>query len=184
MGLSEPQQERHGGLELVILFGPPGSGKTAVGHELASAYGYRYREYEAELVELYGPLETFVRYRKQAVADVHAAILGSIDRSLPLAVLETTALSEREFIDGLIRDRSVFTVCLDVPLELAIERVESRPRGRNLSNGPGTNQRIWERFAEAHRDRQYDLRIDTGVTDVAESARLIDEAVRARLLSC
>jgi shikimate kinase len=172
---------RHGasGLEVLILMGPPGSGKTAVGHELAANYGFRYTDYEAGLVEKYGPVELFVRYKKKAMKELHESIIASIDISLPPLVFETTALSEKGFVEGLIERYSTFTALLDVPLATGLERIESRPRGRNLSNSPGTNQWIWERFAEVHVDRKVDLRLDSQLCSVEEMARLIEESVRA-----
>jgi chloramphenicol 3-O-phosphotransferase len=69
-------------------------------------------------------------------------------------------------------------VLIDTSLPVALERIAERPRGGNLSNSPGTNQWIWERFAEAHKDRETDLRIDTEMVSAAEAARMIDGAVR------
>jgi shikimate kinase len=166
-----------GALEAILLIGPPGSGKTAIGYELAERHGFRYTDYEAGLVERYGPVELFVRHKNRAIPELHRTITASLDANLPPLVIETTALSEREFIDGLIASRRTFTVLLNVSLETALARIGERPRGRNLSNSPGTNEWIWERFADAHRERQADLRIDTEAVTAEEAARRIAEAV-------
>lgn len=177
--MSDIDRHAGAGLEVLILMGPPGSGKTAVGYELAASYGYRYTDHEAELVEKYGPVELFVRYKKKAMKELHESIIASIDSSLPPIVFETTALSEKEFVEGLIERYTTYTAVLDVPLATGLERIESRPRGRNLSNSPGTNQWIWKRFAEIHVDRKVDLRLDSQLHSVIEAARLIDESVQS-----
>lgn len=163
---------------VIILLGPPGSGKTVIGTELSAQYGFRFRDYEAFLVEKYGPLELFVNHKKQAVKEVHEAILASISEVGPPVVLETTALSERKFIDDLIKTYTAFTVLLEVAAETALDRILERPRGRNLSNDPGTNRLIIERFAEAHGERQVDLRINTEDVSVVSAARMISNAVQ------
>lgn len=160
--------------------GPPGAGKTAVGYELAAQFGFRYTDYEAGLVERYGPVELFVRYRKQAIPALHRHIEESIDASHPPLVLETTAISEREFIEKLTERYRTFTALLEAPLDVALERIGERPRGRNLSNSPGTNQWIWEKFEETHSGREVDLRIDTVAVEPIEAARLIGDAVNSR----
>lgn len=164
-------------IELIVLVGAPGSGKTAIGNELASRYGYRYRDFEAELVEIYGPLETFVQHKNKAILDVHRVIVNTIAESGPVVVIETTALSEQDFIDDLIRTHRSLTVRLDVSLPNALERIQNRVKGRNLSNGIGTNQWIWERFYEVHEKREFDLRIDMNRESVSVAARSINKAI-------
>jgi len=176
---SESSDSETGPLEAIILIGPPGSGKTVIGFELAERFGYRYTDYEAGLVEKYGPVELFVRYKKQAIPELHRTIIATIDPAQPPIVVETTALSERDFIEELIAAHRTLIVLLSATLETALERIESRPRGRNLSNSPGTNHWIWERFDEAHGAREADLKIDTESVSVSEASSMIDDAARS-----
>lgn len=163
--------------EVIVLMGPPGSGKTPIGHELSSRFGYRYTDYEAEQVERYGPLELFVNHRKKAVRELHEEILRSIDASLPPLVVETTALSERVFIESICDKFTAFIVLLETTASTALSRIEARPRGQNLSNASGTNRLIIDRFIQAHGDKSADLRVDTEVVSVEETAAIIHAAI-------
>ena len=78
---------------VVVLLGAPGSGKSAVGEELGRR-GLRWRDWELTIVERWGLRDNFVAHKDEALPLLHDEMLEWIDGERPLAVIETTGLSD------------------------------------------------------------------------------------------
>ena len=91
--------------EIVVLLGGPGSGKSTVAAELARL-GFRWRDWEAWLLEKWGGREAFLERKAEALAELHASILEFADEDdAPPLVIESTGLSDGPFLDRLRAER-------------------------------------------------------------------------------
>lgn len=159
-----------------MLLGPPGSGKSTIGAALG-ALGYRWREWEPELLARWGSRENFIANKERALAEHHADITAWIAEPGAAAVLETTGISDAVFLDALAEAHQPFVVRLDVTLEGALRRVRSRPGGQHLSDEEERNRATWRTFQElVAPNRAANLAIDTTAVGADEAAMRIDEA--------
>ena len=169
-------------VQVVVLLGAPGSGKTTVGRALGAEHGWRWREWEAELVARWGGREAFLERKTEALADLHSRVRAmAAEPGAPL-VYESTGLSEAAFIDALTDEFATFVVRLDVGEEEAIRRAAARPTGEHLTDDTDALRAVWGAFTEhVVPTRSVDLVIDTEQTPVAEACDRILVAAAARL---
>jgi shikimate kinase len=164
---------------VVVLLGAPGSGKSAVGVGLA-ALGFRWREWERSLVERWGSRESFVANKTEALEGLHDEMLAFIDSADAAVAIETTGLSDAEFLDDLSLGHRMFVVRLDVSQAEATRRVALRASGRHLTDDIEPNRAIWRAFYETVAPRRHaDLVIDTERTSPSHAAARIIEAMRS-----
>ena len=114
---------------VVVLLGAPGSGKSAVGEELA-ALGLRWREWERAIVERWGSREDFVANKAEVLEVLHDQMRAFVESPGAAVAIETTGLSESAFLDDLSLEHRLFVVRLDVS-----------PRRRDR---PSTNRIVWQ----------------------------------------
>lgn len=163
----------HEVVDVVVLLGPPGSGKSTIGRELERR-SYRWREWEVLLVERWGSRERFVAAKVEALPALHAEIAAWVREDGAAAVLETTGLSDAPLLDDLVATTNALVVRLDVDEEAAMRRVESRARDEHLTDDADANRRVWHAFDEHVRNaRAVDLVIDTSVTSPRDAADLV-----------
>ncbi|MGE3073154.1 MAG: AAA family ATPase [Dehalococcoidia bacterium] len=162
----------------VVLLGPPGSGKSTIGDELGRA-GLRWRDWEPWILESWGTRERFLANKAEALASLHQAILEFIDGAETPAVIESTGLSDREFLDRLCQERrGTFIVRLDVSESEALKRVAARTKGRHLSDAIESNRAVWSAFQHlVVPSRSLSLVIDTERVAIAEAAAKILRAL-------
>lgn len=166
---------------VVILAGPPGSGKTTIGRCLQTEFGYDFEDREAAMLERWGSRKEFRRHRDEALAEIHREFVQRAGTPGPPLVFETTALTERPFVEQLQREANCFTVVLTVSLEVALGRIASRQQGRNFTNDEEANRSVWEAFQQARTTLLSDLSLDSGTTTAESLAREIEAAVKLRL---
>jgi shikimate kinase len=155
---------------VVVLLGVPGSGKSAIGEELARR-GLRRRDWEIAIVERWGTREQFIADKTRALPRLHAEILEWIHEAGPIAVIETTGLSDAPLLAELERSGSAVVVRLDVSEDEADRRVAARAQGRHLSDDAAANRAIGRAFRQHVLPRQRaDLVIDTEEVSIGAAA--------------
>ena len=77
--------------QVVVLLGPPGSGKSAVGAALAEL-GLRWTDRERELLERWGSLEAFVANKTEALRALHDELRRQGEGSGTVGALARQAL--------------------------------------------------------------------------------------------
>ena len=159
---------------LVVLVGPPGAGKSTIGHALASRLGVRYRDTDDDVVaDLGKPVaDIFVTDGEAAVrsaerAAVRAA-LAEHDGVLCLGGGAVTDPDTRRDLDG---ETVVF---LDVSLTAAVSRV-GLARDRPLLLGSPRAQ------LKTLMEQRRPLYTEVAATRVDTSERTVDDAVAAVL---
>ena len=164
------------GAPVVALVGPPGSGKTYVGHLLARQLGYAFSDVERELMERYGSREAFLEDKDEALALRESELRKTIESSHVPVVIESTGLSDRVMLEGLQSEFTVILVKLWSPSETCVARVRSRKAGSNFSNSPEDTARlheIWMREAAPSYD--FDLEM---VNDGKQEREIVDGVAR------
>jgi hypothetical protein len=162
---------------VVVLLGPPGSGKTSVGEELGRL-GFRWREWEMAILERWGTRAEFVANKRTALPELQRDVRAWIEADVARAVIETTGLSDGPFLDALARDLPCFVVRFDVSEAEAERRLVSRTRGRHLTDDLAGNRRVRREY-ETHvlPHRPVDMIIDGHHTTAEAAAALIAAAV-------
>lgn len=158
----------------VVLLGPPGSGKSTVGTELGRL-GLAWRDWEPRLLEAWGDRQQFLANKEAALAGLHAELRAFIESADSAAVLESTGLSDRDFLDELQREQpGTLFVRLDVSETEALRRAAGRLQGRHLADDLEANRAVWRAFAtHVAPNRRVDLVIDTESVGPAEAALTI-----------
>jgi shikimate kinase len=136
-------------VDLVVLLGPPGAGKTQLGHRLARDLGLDFEELEYALLAQYGSRDAFAARKAQALAELEADLVRRVRASRVPVVIESTGLSDREMLGRLARDHRVLFVRVSAPEETCVQRVARRVPGRNFSNDPDAARGFHRHWIEA-----------------------------------
>ena len=158
---------------IVVLLGAPGSGKSSIGEALARR-GVRWRDWEQTLVERWGSRDGFLEHKGAALEEHHRELAAWITSDPAPCAIETTGLSDREWLEQLRRTNVTVIVRLDVDEATATHRMRSRQQGRHLSDDPLHQRAVWEAFHEPTAPRlDVDLVIDSLQTSADDAAEVI-----------
>ena len=150
---------------LVVLLGPPGSGKSCRCRRLLENGLGLYEEIEPILVKQFGTLEVFASNRAKAIAYTEQFLRGQLSAADGIVLMESTGHSDRAMLERLEGDFDVRYVRLDTPRVLCVERVRTRARGRNISNDHQAAGRFHDFWTENTRENyQADL-VVAGICD-------------------
>jgi shikimate kinase len=129
---------------IIALIGPPGSGKTYLGHLIHSSLGCAFSETERDLIERYGSLEEFLKHKPAALAELERELRSRAESSPVPLVIESTGLSDGPMLDRLRRDFPLLLVKVWAPRDQCVERVRDREPGRNLNNDPEATAQFYD----------------------------------------
>lgn len=165
--------------KVVVLIGPPGSGKSTVGRKLANRWGVKFRDTDADIEEKAGKPISEIFYdegeahfralEREAVAEA----LGTHKGVLSLgggAILD-------EDTQALLADHTV--IFLDVTLSAAAPRIGFNAARPLLVGSP---RRQWRELMEARRgiyERLATHQVDTSGISPGKVATAIDEKVNS-----
>lgn len=167
-------------LDVVLLMGPPGSGKSFLGNQLNLRGVVSYTELEPILMEIFGTGEDFVRHRPEAHAWIRNFYREQLAGAVQPVGIETTGISDRPFLEELSGSHRMLFVKVATPREVCIERVRTRPGGRNI-NKPADQRTVstgsfydyWH--GEIAPGYEFDLSVPG--TDVASAVEQIQQAI-------
>ncbi|MDJ0523711.1 MAG: shikimate kinase [Planctomycetota bacterium] len=127
---------RAGGAPVVVLLGPPGSGKSWLGRRLQESLGWSFRDTERELLERYGSRDAFIQDKEAALQGIERELGERIASSSVPVVFESTGLSDRELVLRLMRECESMLVKVFASEDLCVERVRNRRPGVHLNDDP------------------------------------------------
>jgi shikimate kinase len=156
--------------------GPPGSGKTYVGHLLQERLGLTFIEGEAELLREYGSTENFIRHKAEALRRYFDRLRSIQVRSGGVVAFESTGLSDRAQLLALVAEAGCALVRVEASRESSVSRVAGREPGRNF-----TNEGAAEFFDYWHREVAPTYEFDAVIRNETESDDDIVEQVRSLL---
>jgi hypothetical protein len=149
-----------------------------VGRALAER-GYRWREWEQELVDRWGGREAFVANKDEALPAFHAELRAWLDAGPPAATIESTGLSDASLLDELDASERIFLARFDLEASEAARRCAERPAGEHLTDEPADATRV---IAEHERLVRPTRRVDL-VVDATEPIDTIVDRIVAALAS-
>jgi predicted kinase len=158
--------------------GPPGSGKSTLGNELDNRGFATYTELEPLIVEMFGQGEAFVPKRPQAhrwIRNFYRQQL--VEANLPV-VIETTGIGDREFLQELAQRYSLLLVMLTTPRDLCLDRIGTRPKGRNV-NAPGKPMQQFYDDWHSQTKPTYEFDLSVSGTDLERAVATIHAALES-----
>jgi shikimate kinase len=163
---------------VIVLLGAPGSGKSSIGEALGRR-GVRWRNWEQTLVERWGSRDEFLDHKAAALEHHHRELAAWIASDPAPCAIETTGLSDHEWLQELRGTYVTVIVRVDVDEATATHRMRSRQPGRHLSDDPLHQRAVWEAFREPTAPRlDADLVIDTLRTSADDAAEMILDLLR------
>jgi shikimate kinase len=162
--------------KFVVLMGPPGSGKTYLGHALAAAFRVEFIEGERLLLEKYGSTENFVRHKAEALRAYYDHLAALQAERGGVFAFESTGLSDRPQLLALIEANDCALVRIAAPRELCLERVARRAAGGNFkATDPGQFDEYWH--AEVEPKYSFELTIDNHGQDLRQTLQRLAQAL-------
>lgn len=170
---------RVGVCEAILLMGPPGSGKSFLGSYLDSQGIASYVELEPALREEFGQGEEFRARIQEVGAFLVRSYRDQLARStLPVAI-ESTGLADRPILEQLMREHRVAIAHVKVDRSVCVERVVSRPAGKNISQSTDRDLvgRFYDMWMKTLRP-SYDFDLEVDGADLHAAAATIRDFLR------
>jgi len=161
----------------VVLMGPPGSGKSFLGNQLARRGIASYAELEPILVEKFGRGAEFLANKRAVVRFIRESYAQQLRDARGPVAFESTGVSDRPLLEELLREHALLLVKLETPKATCLERVASRPQDRNIGNDREATARFYD-FWYRDIEPTYDFAVSVDGTNVEAALRDV-----ARLLS-
>ena len=153
--------------------GPPGSDKSFLGTRLARDGVVSYLELEPLLREMFGAEDAFLANKRGALEFIVRSYRDQLAASERPVAIETTGVSDRPILEQLARERQIAIAHVKADRDVCVDRVVSRPVGRNISATTDRERvgRFWdlwhERIAPTYR---FDLVLDGQDVEAATAA--------------
>jgi len=164
-------------IRMILLMAPPGSGKSTLGNELNRQGVASYTELEPKLKEMFGKGEEFAKHRPKAHLWIWEFYRRELKEATLPVVMETTGIAGRDFIDEMSSQYGMLFVKLATPKEICLERVRTRPKGRNIND---SNEAYFDNFYDEWHGKTaptYDFDLTVSGTDLTSDVRLIRETI-------
>lgn len=163
-------------VQMIILVGSSGSGKTWVGEVLSSRLGLQFLDMERMLLSEYGTTEAFVAEKPRALDWFESRVRDAAAGAASALVFEIGAFSQRPTVDRLMRDYHAAVVLVEAPPAVRRRRLYSRPKGRHFTDDPEAAMRHDELFErEVKPTYPFTFEIDnTGLTEEELEARVVN----------
>ncbi len=125
-------------LQLIVLLGPNGVGKTTIGRRLERDYSCRFIGIEQFFLERYPRLEDLVEHMETAVHDFQTHIQQAIAHSPDPIIFEETGVNPMLFamIQDFIAHYRIVIVHIQTPESLCQQRVVQRGTSQNYAKDP------------------------------------------------
>ncbi|MBI1818615.1 MAG: hypothetical protein HYR72_26820 [Deltaproteobacteria bacterium] len=161
--------------------GPPGSGKSFLGRYLSQQAIMSYVELEPILRKRFGTGEEFRAQIQEVGAFLVRSYRDQLARSVLPVAIESTGVSDRPIVERLMRDHRVAIVRVKADRAVCVDRVVSRPSGKNISET--ADREVVGRFYDLWLEKvaptfSFDLEVDG--TDAEAAAN----SIRAFLDTC
>jgi adenylate kinase family enzyme len=163
--------------DFIVFMGPPGSGKTYLGHALARVAQSEFMEGERSLLEKYGSTENFVRHKEQALREYYGFLAQHQAANAAVVAFESTGISDRTYLRELIAARDCALIRVQAPRSICVERVMKRALGHNFeSTDPGQFHDYW--YDEVASQYSFELVAENGDGAPERALRHLTDALR------
>ncbi len=127
---------------------------------------------------IFGEGEDFRNRKQEALGLIRDFYREELSRSMLPVGIETTGISDRKFIHELSQDFRLLFVRVTTPREICVERVRTRPGGRNINTDSDSGDRFYDYWC-SEVEPTYDFDIVVSGTDSISAIGRIRAAIKA-----
>jgi hypothetical protein len=159
-------------LDAIVPMGPPGSGKSFLGNRLKLHGIVAYVELEPILVDTFGTGPEFASNKARAVAFIRDCYREQLAHRSNVIAFESTGVTDRPLLEEIQRCHNVALVKFVTPKPICLQRIASRPSGKNLSNHIAASERFYDYwYSEVEPTYSFALAVDG--EDAEQACRVI-----------